>query len=159
MLDNKTAVITGGAQGIGAAIARAFAEHGARIVIGDVDAAQAQRTATELGADAIGIGCDVTDGASVTALLDAARSAFGSVDIMVNNAGITRDATMRKMTEAQFDDVIAVNLRGTWNGTRLAAAIMRESGGGRSSTCRRSPARWDSSGRPTIRRPRPASSD
>ncbi|MGW0038740.1 3-oxoacyl-ACP reductase FabG [Gordonia sp. NPDC003376] len=130
LLDNKTAVITGGAQGIGAAIARTFAEHGARIVIGDVDAARAQRTATELGTDAMGIGCDVTDGESVTALLDAARSAFGSVDIMVNNAGITRDATMRKMTEAEFDDVIAVNLRGAWNGTRLAAAIMRASGGG-----------------------------
>ncbi len=154
MLDNKTAVITGGAQGIGAVIARAFTEHGARIVIGDLDAAQAQRAATELGPDAIGIGCDVADGESVTALLDAARSASGSVDIMVNNAGITRDATMRKMAEAQFDDVIAVNLCGAWP-PRSSAKVMV----GRSSTCGRSRARWDSSGRPTVRRPRAALSD
>jgi 3-oxoacyl-[acyl-carrier protein] reductase len=66
----------------------------------------------------------------VTALLDAAIAAFESVNVMVNNAGITRDATMRKMTEQQFDDVITVHLRGCWNGTRHAAAIMRESGGG-----------------------------
>ena len=63
-------------------------------------------------------------------LLDAATAAFGSLNVMVNNAGITRDATMRKMTEAQFDDVIAVHLRGCWNGTRRAAGIMRETGGG-----------------------------
>ena len=56
--------------------------------------------------------------------------AFGSLDIMVNNAGITRDATMRKMTEQQFDEVIAVHLKGTWNGTRAAAAVMRAQGSG-----------------------------
>jgi 3-oxoacyl-[acyl-carrier protein] reductase len=66
----------------------------------------------------------------VARLLDAATSAFESVHVMVNNAGITRDATMRKMTEQQFDDVITVHLRGCWNGTRHAAAIMRENGGG-----------------------------
>ena len=59
----------------------------------------------------------------------------------MNNAGITRDATLRKMTEQQFDEVIAVHLKGTWNGTRAAAAVMREQGRGRSSTCRRSRAR------------------
>ena len=62
--------------------------------------------------------------------LEAATTTFGSLDIMVNNAGITRDATMRKMTEQDFDDVIQVHLRGCWNGTRQAAGIMRDTGGG-----------------------------
>jgi len=130
MLTDRTAVITGGAQGIGLAIARRFAANGARIVIGDLDESKAKEAAATLAVDAIGIGCDVSAAADVAALLDAATAAFGSVDIMVNNAGITRDATMRKMSEQQFDDVITVHLRGCWNGTRQAAAIMRESGGG-----------------------------
>jgi 3-oxoacyl-[acyl-carrier protein] reductase len=74
--------------------------------------------------------CDVTKADDVEALVNAAVSEFGALDVMVNNAGITRDATMRKMTEDQFDQVIAVHLKGTWNGTRLAAGIMREAGGG-----------------------------
>ncbi|HWF69905.1 MAG TPA: 3-oxoacyl-ACP reductase FabG, partial [Mycobacterium sp.] len=65
-------------------------------------------------------------GADVDTLVAAAVDRFGGLDIMVNNAGITRDATMRKMTEEQFDQVIAVHLKGTWNGLRAAAAIMRE---------------------------------
>ena len=74
--------------------------------------------------------CDVTKADDVEALVNEAVTEFGALDVMVNNAGITRDATMRKMTEDQFDQVIAVHLKGTWNGTRLAAGIMRESGGG-----------------------------
>ena len=70
--------------------------------------------------------CDVTQAAEVEALIQTAIERFGGLDIMVNNAGITRDATMRKMTEEQFDQVINVHLKGTWNGIRLAAAIMRE---------------------------------
>ena len=130
MLTGRTAVITGGAQGIGLAIARRFAVHGARIVIGDLDETKAKEAAASLSADGIGVGCDVASAADVAALLDAATAAFQTVNVMVNNAGITRDATMRKMTEDQFDQVIAVHLKGTWNGTRLAAGIMRESGGG-----------------------------
>ena len=130
MLTGRTAVITGGAQGIGLAIASRFAEQGARIVIGDLDEAKAKEAAASLGADAIGVGCDVASDADVVALLGAATAAFGPLHVMVNNAGITRDATMRKMTEQQFDDVITVHLRGCWNGTRRAAGIMRESGGG-----------------------------
>jgi 3-oxoacyl-[acyl-carrier protein] reductase len=72
----------------------------------------------------------VTSLAAVEDLLAAAVGEFGSVDIMVNNAGVTRDATLRKMTEQEFDEVISVHLKGTWNGTRSAAAIMREQGGG-----------------------------
>lgn len=130
MLDGQTAVITGGAQGIGLAIATTFADHGARIVIGDLDEAKAKEAAATLATDAIGVECNVSSGADIAALLAAATSGFGSLDVMVNNAGITRDATMRKMTEEQFDDVITVHLRGCWNGTRHAAAIMREAGHG-----------------------------
>jgi 3-oxoacyl-[acyl-carrier protein] reductase len=128
MLTQRTAVITGGAQGIGLAIAKRFAAHGARIVIGDLDETKAKEAATSLDADAIGVRCDVASAADVAGLLDAATAAFKTVNVMVNNAGITRDATMRKMTEQQFDDVITVHLRGCWNGTRQAAAIMRENG-------------------------------
>ena len=95
-----------------------------------MDEAKAKEAAASLSADAIGVRCDVASAADVAALLDAASAAFGPVNVMVNNAGITRDATMRKMTEQQFDDVITVHLRGCWNGTRRAAAIMRENGGG-----------------------------
>ncbi|MEO9330374.1 3-oxoacyl-ACP reductase FabG [Gordonia aurantiaca] len=130
MLTGRTAVITGGAQGIGYAIARTFADNGALVVIGDLDEAKAKEAAASLGTEALGVGCNVVSSDDVATLLDRAVDSFGSLDVMVNNAGITRDATMRKMTEQQFDDVISVHLRGCWNGTRLAAGIMRENGGG-----------------------------
>jgi 3-oxoacyl-[acyl-carrier protein] reductase len=131
LLNGKTAVITGGAQGIGFAIAERFVAEGARVVLGDLDLAATQNAAQILGADvARAVQCDVTSSADVEALVHAAVAEFGALDVMVNNAGITRDATMRKMTEDQFDQVIAVHLKGTWNGTRLAAGIMREAGGG-----------------------------
>ncbi|BBB01339.1 putative 3-ketoacyl-(acyl-carrier-protein) reductase [Actinacidiphila reveromycinica] len=128
LLQGRTAVITGGAQGIGFAIAETFVKEGARVVIGDLDLAAAQAAAEKLGGPdtARAVRCDVTDTAQTNALVDAAVEVFGSLDVMVNNAGITRDATMRKMTEEQFDQVIAVHLRGAWNGTRKAAAVMRE---------------------------------
>ena len=88
------------------------------------------RASGQGGVVRLGVRCDVTSADDVTALLAAATTSFGSLDVMVNNAGITRDATMRKMTEQQFDQVIDVHLRGCWNGTRLAAGVMRENGGG-----------------------------
>ncbi|WP_110180347.1 3-oxoacyl-ACP reductase FabG [Nocardioides solisilvae] len=127
LLENRTAVVTGGAQGIGLAIARRYVEEGARVVIGDLDETAAQKAAAELGADrALGVRCDVVDAGQVQALVDAAVDTYGSLDVFVNNAGITRDATMRTMSEEDFDLVISVHLKGTWNGTRLAAARMRE---------------------------------
>ncbi len=128
LLAGRTAVITGGAQGLGFAIAERFIAEGARVVLGDVNLDATQAAVDKLGgADvAAAVRCDVTSYADVEALVDAAAERFGSFDVMVNNAGITRDATLRKMTEEQFDQVIAVHLKGTWNGLRKAAAVMRE---------------------------------
>jgi 3-oxoacyl-[acyl-carrier protein] reductase len=128
LLSGQTAVITGGAQGLGFAIAERFVAEGARVVLGDVNLEATQAAAKLLGGDdvALAVRCDVTRAADVQTLVQTAVERFGGLDIMVNNAGITRDATMRKMTEEQFDRVIDVHLKGTWNGIRAAAAIMRE---------------------------------
>jgi 3-oxoacyl-[acyl-carrier protein] reductase len=128
LLDGRTAVVTGGAQGIGFAIAERYVAEGARVVLGDLDLDATEAAVDRLGgADvARAVRCDVTSADDVEALVAAAVSEFGGLDVMVNNAGITRDATMRKMTEDQFDQVIAVHLKGSWNGTRKAADVMRE---------------------------------
>ncbi|MBD0862159.1 3-oxoacyl-ACP reductase FabG [Gordonia sp. zg691] len=128
LLEGRTAVVTGGAQGIGFEIARSFVEAGARLVLGDLNIDAAQAAAEKLGGAGVAraVKCNVVDGADVDTLLAEAVDGFGSLDVLVNNAGITRDATMRTMTEEDFDLVISVHLKGTWNGTRKAAAIMRE---------------------------------
>ncbi len=128
LLAGRTVVITGGAQGLGFAIAERFIDEGARVVLGDINLEATQAAADQLGgADvARAVRCDVVSSAEVEALVGAAVEHFGALDVMVNNAGITRDATLRKMTEDQFDQVISVHLKGTWNGLRSAASIMRE---------------------------------
>ena len=132
LLAGRIAVITGGAQGLGYAIAEQFIAEGARVVVGDLNIDDTRAAAQALGGSEVAraVACDVTSASQVDHLIAAAVEEFGSVDVMVNNAGITRDATLRKMTEQQFDDVISVHLKGTWNGTRSAAAIMREQGSG-----------------------------
>ena len=132
LLAGRTAIVTGGAQGLGYAIAEVFIAEGARVVLGDLDADRTRAAADALGGDDVAraVRCDVTSVAEVDTLVAEAVEQFGRLDVMVNNAGITRDATMRKMTEDQFDEVIAVHLKGTWNGTRAAAAVMREQGSG-----------------------------
>lgn len=128
LLKDRTAVVTGGAQGIGYAIAELFVAEGARVVLADLDEDTAEQAAKRLGGPqtARGVRCDVTIASDVDTLFRATEEAFAPVDIVINNAGITRDATMRNMTEEQFDQVISVHLKGTWNGIRKAAAIMRE---------------------------------
>ncbi|MGW5382210.1 3-oxoacyl-ACP reductase FabG [Nocardia sp. NPDC003963] len=132
LLEGKVAVVTGAAQGIGLEIARAFAREGAKVVVADINAEAGAQVVADLGGTEIArfVRCDVRDGAAVEAVVDAAEEAFGPLGVFVNNAGMTRDATMRKMSEQDFDDIIAVHLKGAWNGTRAAANRMREHGAG-----------------------------
>jgi 3-oxoacyl-[acyl-carrier protein] reductase len=129
LLDGKAAVVTGAAQGIGRAIADTFAREGAAIVIGDVNLEAAEAAAAELtaqGARALAVRCDVTSEPEVGAMVDTCVAELGTIDIMVNNAGVTRDATLRRMTLEDFRTVIDVHLQGAWLGTRAASAVMRE---------------------------------
>ncbi|CCW13702.1 3-oxoacyl-[acyl-carrier protein] reductase [Rhodococcus aetherivorans] len=132
LVEGKAAIVTGGAQGIGLEIAKLFFEHGASVAIVDLDEERAQAAAHDLSSigRAIGLGCNVTDEGSVASAVSAAVDQFGGLDIFVNNAGITRDASLRKMQLSDFAAVIDVHLKGTWLGVRAASDIMREAGRG-----------------------------
>ena len=127
LLTGKVAVVTGAAQGIGLAIATRFAAEGARVVIADLDEDAATRAAASVpDGRAVAMCCDVTSEEEVDALVEGTVDLLGSVDVMVNNAGITRDATMPKMSLEDFRLVMDVHLVGTWLGTKAAGAVMRE---------------------------------
>jgi len=123
LLDGRTAVVTGAAQGIGLAIARTLHEHGASVMLLDRDGDAAAKAAAELAAASAA--CDETSEEDVHRAIDTAVERFGGLDILVNNAGITRDASMRKMSLADFEAVIDVHLKGSWLCTRAAAEVMR----------------------------------
>ncbi|GAA1750254.1 3-oxoacyl-ACP reductase FabG [Aeromicrobium alkaliterrae] len=126
LLEGRRAVVTGAAQGIGLEIARSLHEHGASVVLADLDEARAVEAAAGIGERALGLGCDVTSEDDVQRLVDRATEYLGGLDVLVNNAGITRDASLKKMTLEDFDAVVTVHLRGTWLGIRAASAVMRE---------------------------------
>lgn len=115
-LENKVCVVTGAARGIGKAIARRFVSDGARVVIADVDEETGIRTVDELGV--IGavrfVHCDVGDAAAVANLVDAAMAGFGEIDVLVNNAAVLAAVDFLALTEADFDRVIRVNLKGAF---------------------------------------------
>jgi 3-oxoacyl-[acyl-carrier protein] reductase len=127
LLTGKVAVITGAAQGIGAAIATRFIDEGATVVIADLDEDAASRAAASYPAGrAVAVRCNVTSESDVEALVAGTVERLGSIDVMVNNAGITRDATMAKMSLDDFRLVMDVHVVGTWLGTKAAGAAMRE---------------------------------
>jgi 3-oxoacyl-[acyl-carrier protein] reductase len=125
-------VVTGGARGIGAATARRLAREGAAVALLDLDEEQAAATAAGLGGpSSIGLGCDVTDPASVEAAVGQVLAELGRLDVLVNNAGITRDNLLFKMPVDDWDAVIDVHLRGAFLMTRAAQAPMVEQRYGR----------------------------
>ncbi len=133
-LKDKVAIITGAGQGIGRAAALRFAEEGAKVAVADIQQGQAEAVAGEIvapGGEAIPIFVDVADRSSVDAMVQRVLDEWGQIDILINNAGILRDARLVKMTEADFDAVISVNLKGVFNCTQAVAPHMIERGTGR----------------------------
>ncbi len=133
-LKGKSAIVTGGAKGIGFGIAYRLAEAGAKVLIADMDEAAAQKAATELkrkGWTAEAVKTDVSEEDQVRAMISACREKFGSVDIMVNNAGIYPPEPVAQMSQADFERVMDVNLRSVFLTTKHAAEIMKEQGGGK----------------------------
>ena len=127
--EGKTAVVTGGAKGIGAATARRLASEGATVVVADFDEARAQQTASEIGGYAVR--CDVTSLADVEAAIDAAKERGGSVDILVTCAGIIRDNLLHKMSDDDWNAVIDTHLKGTFHAVRAAQRHMVEQRAGK----------------------------
>lgn len=138
-LRDKVCLITGGAAGIGKATAEKFVKEGAKVVICDLDAELGQAVADQLGSGTLFYKVNVTDRAEVHAWVDDVIEKFGRVDVLINNAGITRDglfvkykdgAAISQMSESDFDLVLDVNLKGTFNCTQAATPYMIQQGGG-----------------------------
>ena len=134
-MKDKVVVVTGGAKGIGRAICLAFAEKGASIVVNYASSKQAADDTVikcvELGARAIALQADVADAAQCEQLMQASIKAFGRIDVLVNNAGITKDALLIRMSEADFDSVIDTNLKGSFLCTKAVARLMMKQRYGR----------------------------
>ncbi|MFZ9678109.1 MAG: 3-oxoacyl-ACP reductase FabG [Quisquiliibacterium sp.] len=126
-LKDKVAIITGAASGIGLATARRYLDEGARVAIADIGADRVRLACDQLGGDSVaGHVVDVTDRAQIDAMVADVKRRWGRIDVLVNNAGITKDARLVRMTEAQFDQVIAVNLKGVFECAQAVAATMIE---------------------------------
>jgi 3-oxoacyl-[acyl-carrier protein] reductase len=124
-LEDQVAVVTGGGRGIGLAIATALADAGARVAVLDVDEDGARRAAAGLpGEGHAGFRADVTVASEIQGVLEAVEDEIGPISILVNNAGITRDNLLLRMSEEEWDQVLAVNLKGAFNATRTVARGM-----------------------------------
>ena len=133
-LQGRSAIVTGGAKGIGYGIAYRLAEAGAKVLIADTDMATAEKTVQEFankGWTAKAAQIDVSSEADVQDMVSICHEAFGSVDILINNAGIFPSVPIAEMTEAQFERVIHVNLRSVFLTTKYASEVMKRQGGGK----------------------------
>jgi 3-oxoacyl-[acyl-carrier protein] reductase len=128
-LKDKVAIITGAAKGIGFATAQRFAQEGAIVIMADMNLESVKGAAAQIP-NAEAYAMNVTDRASIQATVDQVMQKHGHIDILINNAGITQDARLVKMTEAQFDTVIDVNLKGVFNCTQLIVPHMLEAKSG-----------------------------
>jgi 3-oxoacyl-[acyl-carrier protein] reductase len=135
LLDDKVAVVTGAAQGIGQAIAETLAQRGAHVVVADLQAEKAEAVAREITANtgrrAIAVQVDVADNASAKAMIDRTIAEFGHIDILVNNAGTTRDNLIMRMSEADWDLILNINLKGAFNCSKAAVRPMMKQRYGR----------------------------
>ena len=132
-LEGKVAIISGGARGMGAAEARLFAQEGAKVVIGDLLEEEGMKVASEIGeagGEAFFVRLEVTDEASWQSVVGAAVERFGKVDVLVNNAAILRVQGLLETTEEIWDEVMDVNAKGTFLGTKTVIPEMRKAGGG-----------------------------
>ena len=132
-LEGKVSIITGAGQGIGQATALKFAREGAKVAACDINmdkVAETVRLVKEAGGDAIGFKVDVTDKATIAAMIEGVMAKWGRIDTLVNNAGIVQDAQFKKMSEDQFDRVIDVNLKGVYNCTKAVVDIMLQQNSG-----------------------------
>ncbi|HHV79764.1 MAG TPA: 3-oxoacyl-[acyl-carrier-protein] reductase [Firmicutes bacterium] len=133
-LRDKVCIVTGAGRGIGKEIALRFASEGAKVAVCEIDEMTGAATASEIqekGHEAIFVKVDVTNRESVKAMVEETTSHYGRIDVLVNNAGITADALLVKMTEEQWDKVIGVNLKGVFNCTQAVAPKMIEQGKGK----------------------------
>ena len=132
-LIGKVSIITGAAQGIGQATSMKFAKEGAKVALCDLSLEPLHRIVAEieaLGGEAAAFRVDVTDKASIAAMVEGVMAKWGRIDTLVNNAGIVQDAQFRKMTDEQFERVIDVNLKGVYNCTKAVVDIMLEQNSG-----------------------------
>ncbi|CEH29728.1 3-oxoacyl-ACP synthase [Aneurinibacillus migulanus] len=132
--EKQSALITGGASGLGRKAAQLFCERGAHVIIADVNKEQGLQTVTELrenGGKADFVQVNVADESSVQTLIEEIRQKIGRLDVLINNAGITRDSMLHKMGKEKWDQVIAINLTGVYVCTKAAIPLMLENGYGR----------------------------
>ena len=124
-LEGKSCIVTGGGRGIGRAVALAFADEGARVVVNDVDKDAANEVIGEIGDGAVANYEPIGSVAAAESVVQTAVDAFGDLDVVVNNAGVLRDRMLHKMSEEEFDVVIEVHLKGTWACGRAAVQHWR----------------------------------
>ncbi len=133
-LSNKSAIVTGGAKGIGLGIVLRLAEAGAKVLVADIDEVAAQKTAEDLksrGLNVAAIKTDVSNEVDVQKMIAKCKETFGSLDILVNNAGVYPPTSLAQMSEEDFEKVMHINLRSCFLTTKHASEVMKNQGGGR----------------------------